>query len=404
MKPVRTVELRRPQDSAYTDVTAWADAASYEPPAADLKGAIGQATIRLVDTDDTLPFLPVEGTEVRLKDITPDIVFGGWVADPVIEVPGPNVPAWKLRAQSWAARMAETSTGSLNKSGILDTDRNFLIAMFTDALGAGAQVFGSDNVGTADAIWTANDAVGWSGVQGTCFLYGTDWSYRTLLDVAGDLLSRVPGTSLRIRPDKIVEYGVFARPAPVALAAVRDGAIMNPAKYIQIDAESYQEEVLAAGHFNKVRQGAIGAAEATAYDQVSHGTFGRVMAAPYANDELLAAADVTRAAYAKLATFATRRIARARTTNDVAQLEPGMLVPVLVADLGCYKDEGWVIDPTEVSLGTPLLEPAFGYRGELLVQKVTPTFVAPGVQTYDIELGAYVPSFDTALAERVGGP
>lgn len=403
-KAVRTTYLKRREDALYTDFSAWVDRSGYTPPAADLKGAIAQATVRLVDPDGTIPFLPREGVEVRLDDITPETVFGGWVADPIIDVPGPLVPAWTLNCQSWAARFAESSTGSLNKSGITDVDRNFVIAMIVDALGAASQTFGTDNVGADDPIVAANAAVGWIGIQGTAFLAGTDWSYRPLLDVLQDLLDRVPGTSIRIRADKIVEYGVFATPAPVVLASTRDAAIMAAANVIEIDAASYTEEVLAAGHFNKVRLGAFGAAEATAYDQVSFGEFGRVMAAPYENDENLPAADVTRAAYAKLDSFRTRRVARALTTNDQAEIVPGQLVAVLVDDLGCLDDEGWGIFPGEIYLGAPLQEPAFGYRGEMLVQKVTPTFIAPGVQRYEIELGAYVADFDHALATEIGGP
>jgi hypothetical protein len=403
MRAVRTVKLKRHQDAAFTDFSDWVDRAGYEPPAADLKGIITTAQVRLVDPDRTIPFEPAAGVLVQLEDVTPAVVFGGWIAAPVIDVPGVRVPAWTFTAQGWGARFAESATGSLNKSGILDTDRNFVIAMIVDALGAAAQQFASDNAGADDSIVAANAAVGWSGVQGTAFLYGTDWSYRPLLDVLQDLIDRVPGVSLRIRPDKIVEFGVFATPAPVVLASVLDAVVMSAANVVEIDAASYTEEVLAAGHFNKVRLGGIGAAEDTAYDQTSMGKFGRVMAAPYVNDENLAAADVTRAAYAKLASLATRRIAKAITTNDQDALEPGMLVPILVSDLGCYEDEGWSVDPSEVYLGTPLMEPAAGYRGELLVQKVTPTFVAPGVQRYVIELGAYVPSFENAIAERIGG-
>jgi hypothetical protein len=402
MRAVRTVKLKRREDVAFTDFSDWVDAAGYDPPAADLKGAITTARIRLIDTDGTIPFEPVAGVEVQLEDATPEIVFGGWNAAPVLDVPGVRVPAWSFTAQGWAARLVENSTGSLNKSGLLDTDRNFVIAMFEDALGAASQQFGTDNVGTADAIVAANAAVGWEGVQGTTFIYGTDWSYRTLLDVLQDLIDRVPGVSLRIRPDKIVEYGVFATPAPIVLASVLDSVLMNPANVVEIDAASYTEEVLAAGHFNKVRLVGIGAAEATAYDQTSIGRLG-VRSAPYVNDENLAAADVERAAYAKLASLAPRRIAKVLTTNDQDAIEPGMLVAVLESDVRCFEDEGWYVDPSEVYLGTPLMEPAAGYRGELLVQKVTPTWIAPDVQRYEIELGAYVADFDRALAERIGG-
>lgn len=632
-RPVSQVKLSN--GLVTVDVSAWVDRAGYQPPAANLRGAIAQASVRLVnptgDLDGVIPVQPREGLELLLYDPTAALVFGGYVADPLWDIPGPGTPAWELTAQSWAARMAECSTGSLNKSGVVDTDANFIIAMFRDALGGAAQRFGSDTSGIEDPIITANEAVSWSGIRGVTFLYGTDWSYRTLLDVAQDLLSRVPGASLRIRPDKIVEYGIFADPAPFVLAGFPSAALMGAtaprsytaevladspvaywrlgeavgsalaldssgnarhatyagptlgqvgavhdddraasfdgiddvattasfdyamadpnvltieawvrtsvahsgpnrdtiygandtasqpqlelggsagadrvaviipgifvaetgdgavpadglnhyivyvrrglgltneiwvdgtqrslvthnastfvngasvkrlgsraaasqfldgvpdeiavyatafsatriaehyeagrrARVAEIVAGTYREEVLAAGHFNQVRLGGAGAAEEIAYDQVSHGTFGRTMSAPYENIEEIPAGDLRRAAYAKLATFAPRRVASCATYRD--DLEPGMLVAVLADELGCIGDEGWRPDGEwSINLGTPTQEPADGWRGELLVQKVTPTFVGPDTQVYALELGAYIPDLDRALAERIG--
>jgi hypothetical protein len=406
-KPAETFWLRRPQDSAFTDFTDWMDRAGgvgFQPPSADLHELITTTAIRFVDPYRDIPYEPQEGFEFQLRDATPEVVFGGYIASPVINVPGPRVPAWDVTATSWAARLAETATGSLNKAGVLDSDRNFAIAIIRDCLAAAALTYGSDNVGTDDPIIAANEAVGWSGIRHTAFLYGADWSYRQGTNALKDLMDRVPGTSLRVRPDRIVEYGVFATPASVALASGPDAALMNPADVIEIDADSYQEEIMNAGHFNKVRLGGFGAAEHTAYDQVSIGLLGRVMATPYENDEAIPAADVVRASYAKLARFPRRRVVRARTTNDVDALEPGMLVPVLVSDLGCWQDEGWSAPAEhEQYIGAPLMEPASGYRGELLVQKVTPTFIARGVQAYELELGDHIQDFDRAVAERIGG-
>jgi hypothetical protein len=410
-KAAASVWIRRPQDVALTDFTPWVDrenGAGYKPPSSDLHGVITQAVMRFVnpegDPDGPIPYEPQEGHEFVLRDALAQDIFGGYIASPVISVPGPRVPAWEITATSHAGRLAEQATGSLNKAGILDSDRNFAIAIVRDCLAAAAQTYGTDAVGTDDPVVAANEAVGWSGVRHTAFIYGTDWSYRQGLNAIQDLMKRVPGTSFRIRPDRIVEYGVFATPAPVALAAVPDAILMPAANVIEIDADSYQEEVMNAGHFNKVRLGGFGAAEHTAYDTTSIGLLGRVMATPYENDETIPADDIERSAYAKLAEFKRRRVARAITTNDVDALEPGMLVPVLVSDLGCAGDEGWSAPMEhEGYIGTPLQEPASGHRGELIVQKVTPTFIAPGVQAYEIELGDYIADFDRAVAERIGG-
>lgn len=399
-----SVWLRRPQDAAFVDFSAWVDRDGYKPPSSDLNGMITTTAIRFVDPDRTIPYEPYEGFEVELRDSTPELVFGGYVASPVIRIPGPDVPSWDVTATSWATRFAETATGSLNKVGVLDSDRNFAIAIIKDGLTAAALAFGTDATGADDPIVAANEAVGWSGVRHTTFVYGGDWSYGQTMVRLRNLLDRVPGTSIRVRPDRIVEYGVFADPAPVALAAVPDAVEMSASKVIEIDAESYEEEIMNAGHYNKVRLGGFGAAEHTAYDTTSIGILGRVMATPYENDEGIPAADVIRAAYAKLAEFPRRRVVRCTTTNDASSLETGMLVPVLVSDKGCWLDEGWAppLDH-EGYLGTPLGEPCSGYRGELLLQKITPTFIAPGVQAYELELGDYIADFDRAVAERIGG-
>lgn len=628
-RPAKSFQLKHAEDVAYSDVTDWVDAHAYTPPAADLQSYIATATVTLVDPDGTLPIRPREGDELILRDDGGTAVFGGWIADPIVSVPGPGTVQFKLIAQSWESRFSEVATGSLNKSLVLDTDRNFVIAAVTDALQASALDVNGDG-GYDDSILVANEATGWEGIQGTAFLYGTDWSYKPLADVLRDIVSRVPGVSIRVRPDKTLEYGVFVTPAPYALAAGNDAALMGPdwgndyvsevladspvayyrlgemsgtvakdssgngrdgtyvggvslgragfvddddpailsdgttgyvdlgdvaalkpayvsaevwvrttdtngmlvacptgfygydiwidagtgkprleldgvnlpvtsgtsvtaindgrphhlvgtydgargklyvdavlvvdfayaggalqyaagsvcinnrigdserriagtldevaiydyalsadriaahyaaahrRKVIEIDADGYEDEVLAAGHYNKLRLGGAGAAEATAYDTVSIGRYGRVRAAPYTNDENIAAADVLRSAYAKLETYAERRVVRVKTTHNVDSLEPGQVVPVLMSDVGCLNDEGWHPTSTPSSLldqyvGTPWMEPAAGYRGELLVQKVTPSWVAPGVQSYDIELGSYIADFDRALAVRIGG-
>ncbi len=402
--PAASFWLRRPQDAAFVDFTDWVDRAGYKPPESDLHGLITTATVRVVDVDETIPYEPQEGFEVELRDALSALVFGGYVASPVLGMPGPLTPSWDVTATSWAARLAETATGSLNRTGVLGSDRDFAIAIIVDCLSAAAMTYGSETVGADDPLVAANVAVGWSGIQHTAFIYGTNWSYRQGTNALKDLVDRVAGASLRVRPDRIVEYGVFATPAPVALASVPDAVLMAAAKVVEIDADSYSEEIMNAGHFNKVRLGAFGAAEHTAYDTVSIGELGRVIATPYENDESIPAADAERAAYTKLSQFARRRVVRATTTNAVDALEPGMLVPVLVAPKGCWHDEGWSPSGVfEEYLGTPLMEPAAGFRGELILQRITSRYLASGVQAYDLELGDYIAPFDRAVAERIGG-
>lgn len=381
------------------DVSNWIDRArGFEPPSGDLGGVIEQVTIPLIDPGATIPIVPREGLEVLLYDQVAALAWGGFIAQP-IAIPESGVRAWALPCQSWAARFAEASTGSLNKAGVTDNDRNFLIAMIRDGLKA--QTFGADTVGVDDAIILANEP-DWIYVQGTAILAGADWSYGPLLEKIKDLTDRVPGVYLRIRPDKQVEYGLPGTVAPYTISSLPSYSQIRAGVRAEIAKSSYSEEVITAGHFNHVRLGGAGAAEEVAFDAVSFGRYGRPRKAPYENDEAIPSGDLKRAAYAKLARLGERKIVKAGITDD--GVEPGMLVPVLDDELGCIDDYGWAPDTGwALSIGTPFLEPAVGWRGEFLVQKVKPAFIAPGKYGYELELGAYQPDFDRALSTSIGG-
>lgn len=380
------------------DVSTFLDRQNFEPPSGDLGGLIETVTVPLKDTNGTIPIVPREGLEILLYDQAAALAWGGFISQPIAQPPS-GVRAWALPCQSWAARFSEASTGSLNKAGIIDNDRNFLIAMIRDGLKA--QTFGADTVGIDDAIITANEP-DWIYVQGTAILTGADWSYKPLIDVVRDLLSKVPGVYLRIRPDKQVEYGLPGTVAPYTISSLPSYSLIRAGVRAEIVKDSYQEQVITAGHFNHVRLGGAGAAEEIATDEVSFGKYGRPRKAPYENDETIVAGDLRRAAYAKLARLGERKIVNAGITDD--GVEPGMLVPVIADELGCIDDFGWFPDVGwSFYFGTPFLEPAVGWRGEFLVQKVKPTFIAPGVYGYELELGAYQPDFDRALATQIGG-
>lgn len=381
------------------NVSNWLDRKrSFEPPSGDLGGVIETVSIPITDTEANIPIVPREGLEVLLYDQVAALSWGGWISQP-IAVPPSGVRAWTLPCQSWAARFAESSTGSLNKVGITDSDRNFLIAAIRDGLKLTA--FGADTVGIDDAIIAANEP-DWIYLKATAILAGSDWSYKPLLEVIRDVMTKVPGVYLRIRPDKMVEYGLPGTVAPFTLSSFPSYPKIRAGVRAEIVKDSFHEEVISAGHFNHVRLGGAGAAEAIAIDPVSYGKYRRVRRAPYENNEDIPAGDVVRAAYAKLAKLGERKVVAAAITDD--GVEPGMLVPVLDDELGCIDDFGWSPDVGwAVYWGTPFLEPAAGWRGEFLVQKVKPSFVAPGVYGYELELGAYQPDFDRALATQIGG-
>jgi hypothetical protein len=80
-----------------------------------------------------------------------------------------------------------------------------------------------------------------------------------------------------------------------------------------------------------------------------------------------------------------------------------MRAPVIVPEMGTPDDIGWHPDGAwSMYLGTTWGEPGSGWRGEFIVQKVNPGYIAPGVQGYAIELGAYQPSLEQALADKIG--
>ena len=383
---------------AAVDVSGWIDPdVEWTPPQGDIGGIVETASITLVDPSGDIPLVPAYGQEALLKDVSAQLVFGGWLANP-IDVPVTGVRRWTLHFVSWAARLAETATGLLNKNGVVDTDRNFIIAVLRDGLQA--RSFGSDSVGIDDPILVANEAVNWEGIEETATLAGTDWSYRQTLDVVRDIIGRVPGASLRLRADKIVESGRRRRDAPFVLAAFPSAARIAPGKVAEILAGTYDEDRVTAGHFNRVRLGGLGAAEQIAYDQVSHGIFGRFLDRPYENDESIAAVDLEREAYARLDLAKVRRVVRATITDD--GIEVGQTVRVCFDEEGPLDNDIPFFEQFGFASPTAEDEPVDAFRGEFVVQKVIPSRIAPTVQGYELELGDYLPELDRALSVKIG--
>jgi hypothetical protein len=203
-----------------TDLSAWADAIDFTPTDSDLGNQI--ATMRAVLQDKSsasCPKVPAWGLSADLIDddhFTP--LFGGRVFR-VTEKSRPIKRRWEVTFQDHNARLFETTTGSLDKSGVVDSDRNFIIAILRDALKN--QTFGV-GTGLDDPIITANEP-SWPGVKATTFMAGLDWSYMSPKNAFDNLTKYVPGTYLRIRPDKIVEYAPLGDTlAPFALHTAPD--------------------------------------------------------------------------------------------------------------------------------------------------------------------------------------
>ena len=284
---------------------------------------ISTASFVLEDQAKTLAAtqVPKLSHEVLIyDDDNTTLLFGGYI-NTVTDIPlHPVGRAWQIDVQDYAVRLTQTATGSLNKTGLIDTDRNFVIAILRDALAA--QTFGGTTID--DAIITANEP-NWTGVQFTAFLSGLDWSYQTPANALGNLYKYVPNVFLTIGPDKIVTYGLRRTLAAFSVSSAPNNTTL-------FGFENYQEETVISDHRNKMRRGGAAAAEVTAVDEVSFGQFGRVLDAGYVNDTTIPAADLKRRAYAELR---TRRIKR-RASFTVRQkgLKAGTLIDVVSTRLG----------------------------------------------------------------------
>jgi hypothetical protein len=215
------------------DVSAYADVFSSLQGESDLSATMQVVDIRLVDEDLTIAKRPRRGHKLEVFDDYGVLqLFGGRVSELELLADHPTGLAWLVHGQSHEARLFETTTGSLNKAGIVDTDRNFVIAILRDALKQ--QTFGASAAVTDDPIATANEP-DWPGVKATARLVGQDWSYKPARDALESLRTLIPDVYLRIRPDARVEWFRPRDVAPFVFSSSPD----EPKRL------SYREEVLA---------------------------------------------------------------------------------------------------------------------------------------------------------------
>lgn len=376
------------------DVSRYGDLRELAPGTEDLAQPIVVIQTVLQDrATSVIPKVPTYGLEVKLYDddgVT--LRFGGYISR-VDMAPRGVRRAWQIECQSWSVRAFETSTGSLNKSGVTDSDRNFVVAIFRDALKA--QSFGL-STGLDDAIVMANEP-DWPLVKATAFLSGSDWSYKRPSDAMASLLGLVPGVRWRVRDDKLVEYGRATEIASFVLMSRH--VLIDGATFVAYS--GYRESEIVAGHVNKIRRGGAAAAEETATDEVSHVRFRRVLDSPYVNDEGVPAADLRRRTYAELQTARVRRTAAA-TITDVRP-RAGQLVDVVNTTLGNLgADRAPFVDtlrPIFARSATGRL--ATGYRGRMVIQKVSRRPLGNRHHEYAMVLGDPVRDFATALAVKL---
>jgi hypothetical protein len=269
-----------------------------------------------------------------------------------------------------------------------DSDRNWVIAIFRDALKA--QTFGS-GTGLDDPIITANEP-DWPGVQATAFMSGLDWSYMSPKNAMDNLTKYVSGVQWRIGPDKVLSYGRLTTLAPFIVSTSPGATNVKPF-------ENYDEEIITSGHLNKMRRGGAAASEATAFDEVSYARSGRIFAAPYVNDTTIPAADITRRAYAELRTKAIRR--RARFIVRDKGLKAGQLIDVVNNRTGSGTTPWPWLNIAHSLAGRAVIGPIAGERGRFLITRVGTQLTSPSTYAYEVDAGDYVQDYAGVVAGLV---
>jgi len=304
------------------DMTLRVDFSTLTPLDSDIS-RIATASFILEDPTRSLTSLQVPrlNHEVLIyDDDNVTLLFGGFI-NTLTDIPmHPVGRAWQIDVQDYSVRLVQTATGSLNKVGIIDTDRNFVIAILRDALAS--QTFAGTTID--DAIITANEP-NWAGVQFTAFLSGLDWSYMDPAGAIANLTKYVPNVFLAIGPDKVVTYGLRRTLAAFSVSSAPNNSTLYAF-------ENYNEETVVSDHVNKMRRGGAAASEVTALDEVSWSRFGRILDAGYVNDTSIPAADLQRRAYAELRTRRVKR--RASFTVRQKGLKAGFLIDTVVSRLG----------------------------------------------------------------------
>jgi len=354
----------------------------------DLGQQIGTFDFVVDEEKQVTPKIPRERMEVLMYDDDgTTLLSAGFITDLEL-IPQPVRRRWAVHCQDYNVRAFETATGSLNKSGVTDLDRNFVIAIFRDALKA--QSFGS-GTGLDDPIITANEP-NWPGVQGTSFLSGLDWSYMTPKNAMDNLQKYVPDVFWSIGPDKVLSYGRLRALAPFVLSDAPSGSNLKPF-------ENYREQVIVGGHRNKMRRGGAAASEITAFDEVSYATYGRILDSPYKNDSTIPAGDLARRTYAELASVGVRRRARVRVRDK--GLRAGQLVDIVSKRNGAGTKPWPFLNLTTALQGRSETGKLAGERGRFLIQRVSTVITGPSTYAFDVEAGDSVKSLPALLAPIV---
>jgi hypothetical protein len=367
------------------DMTLRVDFRTLTPLDSDIS-QISTAAFILEDPDRTLVSTQVPRLyhEVQIfDDDNVTLLFGGYIYM-VTETNDPEHPigrAWAIDVQDYSVRLTQTATGSLNKVGFIDTDRNFIIAILRDALAA--QTFAGSTVD--DSIITANEP-DWPGVQFTAFMSGLDWSYMSPTRALGNLYTYVPNVFLTIGPDKIVNYGLRRTLAAFSVSSTPNNTTLYAF-------ENYSEETVGTA-FNKMRRGGEAASEVTAIDEVSFSQTGRVNDAGYVNDTTIPAADLQRRAYAELRTLRVKRRASFRVRQK--GLKAGTLIDAVVGRVGAGTRPA-PLGFMECAIGRSVPGTLAGERARWLITSVKTAPLGNRQYAYDVKVGDVQKDFPVQL-------
>jgi len=366
------------------DMTLRVDFTTLTPLDSDI-ARVGTASFVLEDQARNLASIQVPRLyhEVLIyDDDNVTLLFGGFI-NTLTDVPmHPVGRAWRIDVQDYGVRLVQTATGSLNKTGIIDSDRNFVIAIIRDALKA--QSFAGSTID--DAIVTANEP-DWPGVQFTAFLSGLDWSYKPAKSALDQLMRYVPNVYIAIAPDKIVTYGLRRTLAAFGISSAPNNATLYAF-------ENFNEESVVSDHVNKMRRGGAAASEVTAIDEVSWSRFGRILDAGYVNDTSIPAADLKRRAYAELRTRRVKR--RASFTVRQKGLKAGFLIDTVVGRLGAGTRPAPLCF-MECAIARSASGAIAGERNRWLITKVKTKPTGNRNYAYQVDVGDVQPDFPIQL-------
>lgn len=389
------------------DVSDWCTHELFNPADSDLAQQIASSIFSVEEVDGvTVPLVPKRGMTVKhYADDGVTLLFNGFARE-VEAQHADSGRAWQVACQDQNVRTFEAQIGTLNTYvATQDNDRNMVIAIFR--AGLKQQRLSPSSPAIDDAIITANEP-NWPNVRGTAFLSGIDFSNLTVKAAMDKLTAAVPNVYWSIGADGTVSYGLRRTLAPFALSTSPDGAT-SAADNLLGRYKDFVDRIITGDHRNSLAYTGAGPTTVTASDEVSYAVHGRILAATPVTNTSVPAALVKQYAYATLRTKRERRLLKA--TAMKAGLSAGQIIDVVNERLGDgSRPAPWLdlfFSPIAGRSASGQLAKGNGYRGRVLIQKVTTVPVGggaagSGLLEYALECGDNIRDASTALAVLAG--